>query len=311
MSQLVNPLEVLRSLSDATSSLIKKTSQSVVAIKAQMSRGTGVVLTKDGYIVTCNHVLAGCNAVKIGQGEKTVNARIVGTDPYNDIALLKAERGEFTPIETGDSEKLSVGQYVLALANPFNRSHPTATSGMVTSVNSTIRGWRGATALENIIATDAQLNPGFSGGPLIDVDGKLIGINTAYVWQRGIAIPINKVNSIADRLMTGRTVQRAYLGITAHTVSIPEEIVEETGLEQETGVMVFSVEAGSPARKAGLAMGDVLVKFNGKPVTDFYDLPKMLAEDIIGKETTLTIIRKENLIETKIIPTIQGGNKND
>jgi len=309
MSQLTNPLTVLKSLSDATSLLIKKISESVVSVKAQMSRGTGVVLTKDGYIVTCNHVLQGCGTVKIGQGEKTFNARIVGTDPYNDIALLKAEKGEFTPTETGDSEKLNVGQYVFALANPFNRNQPTATSGMVTSINSTIRGWRGATAMENVIATDAQLNPGFSGGPLIDVEGKLIGINTAYVWQRGIAIPINKVKSIVDRLMTGRVAQRGYLGVVANTVAIPEEIAEQTGLEQETGVMIFSVEPGSPARKAGLAMGDVLVKFNGKTVTEFYDLPRLLAEDVIGKETKVTIIRRENLIETTITPTINGGEE--
>jgi len=309
MTQLVNPLEVLKSLSEATSTLIKKTSESVVSIKAQMSRGTGVVLTKDGYIVTCNHVLQGCNAVKVGQGEKTFNAKIVGTDPYNDVALLKAERGEFTPVEMGDSEKLDVGQYVLALANPFNRPQPTATSGMVTSLNSTIRGWRGVTAMENVIATDAQLNPGFSGGPLIDVQGRLIGINTAYVWQRGIAIPVNKVKAITDRLMTGRVAQRGYLGIIANTVAIPEEIAEQAGLEQETGVMIFSVEAGSPARKAGLAMGDVLVKFNGKPVTDFYDLPRLLNEDVIGKETTVTIIRRENLIETTIVPTYNGGEE--
>ncbi len=309
MSQLTNPLEVLKSLSEATSLLINKISQSVVSVKAQMSRGTGVVLTKDGYIITCNHVLQGCGTVKIGQGEKTFNAKIVGTDPYNDIALIKTEQGEFTPIEMGDSEKLSVGQYVLALANPFNRNQPTATSGMVTSVNSTIRGWRGATAMENVIATDAQLNPGFSGGPLIDVQGRLIGINTAYVWQRGIAIPVNKVKGIADRLMTGRVAQRGYLGIIANTVAIPEEIAESAGLEQETGVMIFSVEAGSPARKAGLAMGDVLVKFNGKPVTEFYDLPRLLSEDVIDKETKLTIIRREALIETTIIPTVHGDEE--
>ncbi len=309
MSQLTNPLTVLKSLSDATSLLIKKISESVVSVKAQMSRGTGVVLTKDGYIVTCNHVLQGCGTIKIGQGEKIFNARIVGTDPYNDIALLKAEKGEFTPTETGDSEKLNVGQYVFALANPFNRNQPIATSGMVTSINSTIRGWIGATAMENVIATDAQLNPGFSGGPLIDVEGKLIGINTAYVWQRGIAIPINKVKSIVDRLMTGRVAQRGYLGVVANTVAIPEEIAEQTGLEQETGVMIFSVEPGSPARKAGLAMGDVLVKFNGKSVTEFYDLPRLLAEDVIGKETKVTIIRRENLIETTITPTINGGEE--
>jgi S1-C subfamily serine protease len=309
MSQLANQLEVLKSLSEATSSLIKETSKSVVAVKAQMSRGTGVVISADGYIVTCNHVLGGCSAIKVGQGEKTFNAKIVGTDPYNDIALLKAEKGEFTPVIFGDSEKLSVGQYILALANPFNRSQPTATSGMVTSVNSTIRGWRGATAMENVIATDAQLNPGFSGGPLIDVDGRLIGINTAYVWQRGIAIPAKKVKAITDRLMTGKTAQQGYLGVVANTVAIPEEIADAAGLEQETGVMIFSVEAGSPARKAGLAMGDVLVKFNGAPITDFYDLPRLLSEDVIGKETKITIIRRETLIETTLTPTVHGGEQ--
>jgi serine protease Do len=308
MTKLVNPLEVLKSLSDASSMLIGKISKSVVSVNAQMSRGTGVVLTNDGYIVTCNHVLAGCSTVKVGQGEKTFNAKIVGTDPYNDVALLKAEHGDFTPIEMGDSEKLNVGQYVFALANPFNRPQPTATTGIITSANSTIRGWRG-THLENVIATDAQLNPGFSGGPLIDVEGKIIGINTAYVWQRGIAIPINKVKTIADKLMTGRTMQRGYLGIIANTVAIPQEIAEQAGIEQETGVMIFSVEADSPARKAGLSMGDVLVKFNGKPVTDFYDLPRLLAEDVIGKETKLTIIRREKLLEGTVIPTNHGGEE--
>jgi len=308
MSQLANPLEMLKLLSEATSMLISKISKSVVSVKAQMSHGTGVVLTKDGYIVTCNHVLSGCNTVKIGQAEKTFNAKIVGSDPYSDLALLKAEGGEFAPLELGDSDKLKVGQYVLALANPFNRSQPTATSGIVTGVNSTLRGWRG-TQMENIIATDAQLNPGFSGGPLVDAEGRIIGINTAYVWQRGIAIPINKVKAVADRLMTGRVPQRGYLGIIANTVAIPEEIAEQAGLEQETGVMIFNVEAGSPARKAGLAMGDVLVKFNGKPVTDFYDLPRLLAEDVIGKEIKLTVIRRESLLETSIVPTAHGEHE--
>jgi len=309
MSQVSNPLEVLKSLSEATSMLISKISKSVVAIKAQMSHGTGVVISKDGYIVTCNHVLQGCSGVKVGQGEKTFNAKIVGTDPYNDLALIKAESGEFIPIEMADSEKLNVGQYVLALANPFNRKQPTATTGIVTSVNSTVRGWRGMTAMENVIATDAQLNPGFSGGPLVDVEGRVIGINMAYVWQRGIALPINKVKAVTDRLMTGRIAERGYLGVVANTVAIPEEIAEQAGLEQETGVMIFSVEAGSPARKAGLAMGDVLVKFNGKPVTDFYELPRLLAEDVIGKEVKLTIMRRENLLETTIVPTVHEGEE--
>jgi len=301
MSQLVNPLEVLKSLSEATSTLVQQTSQSVVSINSRMSRGTGIILNSEGYIVTCNHVLQGCNIVKIGQGQKTFNARIVATDPYNDIALLKAENGKFQPAELGDSDKLKVGQYVIAIANPFNREQATATTGTITSVNGTLRGWQG-THMENIISTDAKLIPGFSGGPLADVDGKIVGINTAYVWQRGIAIPINKVKTIADRLMTGKAAKKAYLGVVANTVAIPEELATQLEIDQETGVMIFSVESNSPARKAGLMMGDVIMKFNGKPIVNFYDLPRRLAEDIVGKETQLTILRGEKLLELSVTP---------
>src|SRR4030043_930813 len=303
MSKLVNPLEVLQSISDATTALVQKLAKSIVSVNSRMSHGTGVVLNKDGYIITCNHAIAGCNRVKVGQGQKTYDARVVGADPYNDVALIKAEKnGDFQPIELGDSSKLSTGQFVLALANPFNRQQPTATTGIITNPDGTLRGLRG-TAMENIIATDAKLNPGFSGGPLVDAHGKLIGIHTAYVWSRGIAIPVNKVKTIADRLLSGRTIKKADLGIVANSVAIPSEIAEQTGLEQDSGVMVFSVERGSHAKDAGLAMGDVIVGFNGKPVTSFYDLPRLLAEDVIGKETMLTIIRREKLLELNVHPT--------
>ena len=310
MTQLVNPLEVLKSLSDATTALIQKISKSVVSVNSHMSRGTGIVLDKEGYIVTCNHVLQGCSTVKIGQGEKTYTAKIIGTDPYNDIALLKAEQGNFTPIETADSNKLNTGQYVLALANPFNRQQPTATTGIITNADATIRQWRG-TAMENVIATDAKLNPGFSGGPLIDVSGKMIGMNTAYVWSRGIAIPANKIKTIADRLINGGKVKRAYLGIASNTVTIPQELAEQADIDQETGVMVFSVERGSPAKNAGLAMGDVIVKFNGKPVTDFYDLPALLTDEVIGKETKITILRGEQLGTLTITPKEAEAENDD
>ncbi len=310
MSQLVNSLELLKSLSDATTALVQKLSKSVVSINAQMSRGTGVVIDKQGYIVTCNHVLQGCNSVRVGQGEKTFNAQVVGIDTYNDIALLKAVEADFEPLELGNSDALNTGQFVLALANPFNRKQPTATTGIVTNPDSSIRGFRG-TAMENVIATDAKLNPGFSGGPLVDASGKLIGINTAYVWQRGIAIPINKVKNITDRLLTGGKIKKAYLGLVANTVAIPQEIQEEVGIEQETGVMVFQVEQGAPARKAGLTMGDVIVAFNGKPVTDFYDLPRLLTEDVAGKKTQLTVIRGEKLQELTITPTEREGETDE
>ena len=310
MSQLLNSIELLKSISDATTALVQKLNKSMVSVNAQMSRGTGVVLDKQGYIVTCNHVLAGCNTVRIGQGEKTFEARVVGTDAYNDVALLKTEQGNFEPIELGNSENVSTGQFVLALANPFNRKQPTATSGIVTNPDSSIHGFRG-TAMENVIATDAKLNPGFSGGPLIDAEGKLIGINSAYVWQRGIAIPVNRVKTITDRLLSGGKIKKAYLGLIANTVAIPQEIQEEAGIEQETGVMVFQVERGAPAKKAGLSMGDVIITFNGKPVTDFYDLPRLLSEDIAGKKTTLTVIREEKLQELTITPATKESENDE
>jgi S1-C subfamily serine protease len=266
-----------------------------------MTRGTGIVFRPDGYIVTCNHVLGRSASVRIGLGEKILEAKTVGVDPYSDIALLKTERKDLKAIELGDSEKLNTGQFVLALANPFNRQL-SATSGIITSLGSTLRGWRG-TAMENVIATDARLNPGFSGGPLVDVSGKMIGLNAAYVWSRGIAIPINKVRDTVERLMTAGKIKRAYLGIVSDTVSIPEEIESQVHIDQNTGVMVFSVEPGTPAKKAGLTMGDVIVKFNEKPVTSFYDLPRLLADDVIGRKTKLSILRGEKLVEITIVPT--------
>jgi S1-C subfamily serine protease len=164
--------------------------------------------------------------------------------------------------------------------------------------------------MENVIATDAKLNPGFSGGPLIDASGRMIGMNSAYVWSRGIAIPANKVKTITDRLIHGGQLRRAYLGIVSNTVAIPPELAEQAGIEQETGVMVFSVERGSPARQAGLAMGDVIVKFNGKPVADFSDLPAMLTEDVIGKETEIEILREEKLGTLTIMPS-EAEEEND
>jgi S1-C subfamily serine protease len=302
MTQLVHPLELLQSLSDATTELIQKVSKSVVCVNSHMSQGTGVVLNKEGYIATCNHVLHGCSTVKVGIGERTYSATVVGTDQYNDVALLKIDKpANFNPIELADSSKLNTGQFVLALANPFNRQQPTATSGIITNPDATLRQWR-STAMENVIATDAKLNPGFSGGPLIDASGRMIGMNSAYVWSRGIAIPSNKVKAITDRLMQGGELRRAYLGIVSNTVAIPPEIAEQAGLQQETGVMVFSVERGSPARKAGLSMGDVIVAFNGKAVTSFYDLPAMLTDEVIGRETKIDILREEKLVRLTITP---------
>lgn len=309
MNQSTNPLQVLKSLSDATAELVRKLAPSVVNVSSTMTRGTGVVLNSDGYIVTCHHVLGRTASVKAGSGGKTFEARTIGADPYSDLALLKTEQKDLEPLEIGDSDKLSPGQFVLALANPFNRQ-PTVTTGIVTSIGATLRGWRG-TAMENVIVTDAKLNPGFSGGPLVDASGRMIGVNTAYVWSRGIAIPINKVKTVTDRLMSGGVMKRAYLGIVSHTIPIPQETADQLHINQEAGVMVFSVEPGSPAKKAGLAMGDVIVKFDDQPVASFYDLPQLLTENVAGKKTTLSILRGEKLLELVVTPSIVEGEEDE
>jgi serine protease Do len=267
-----------------------------------MTRGTGIALSPDGYIVTCHHVLGRSASVKTGSGGKTFEARTVGTDPYSDLALLRTEQNDLEPLEIGDSDKLSPGQFVLALANPFNRQ-PSVTTGIITSIGSTLRGWR-STAMENVIATDTKLNPGFSGGPLVDATGKMIGVNAAYVWSRGIAIPSNKVKTITERLMNGGKMKRAYLGIVTYTIPIPQETASETRIEQDSGAMIFSVEPGSPAKKAGLAMGDVIVRFNNQPVAKFYDLPQLLTENVAGKKTALSILRGEKLLQLDVIPSL-------
>jgi S1-C subfamily serine protease len=309
MNQSTNPLQVLKSLSDATAELVRKLTPSIVNVSSTMTRGTGVVLNSDGYIVTCHHVLGRTASVKAGSGGKTFEARTVGVDPYSDLALLKTEQKDLEPPQIGDSDKLSPGQFVLALANPFNRQ-PTVTTGIVTSIGATLRGWRG-TAMENVIATDAKLNPGFSGGPLVDASGKMIGLNTAYVWSRGIAIPINKVKAVTDRLMNGGVIKRAYLGIVSNTIPIPQETADEMHINQDAGVMVFSVEPGSPAKKAGLAMGDVIVKFNDQPVASLYDLPQLLTENVAGKKITLSVLRAEELLELVVTPSLVKGEENE
>lgn len=309
MSNTISSLQILKSLSDATSELVRKLAPSIVSVNTRMTRGSGVVLTPDGYIITCNHVLGRSAQVKIGLAEKPVEAKTVGFDPYSDVAILKAEEGAFKPVELGDSDKLNTGQFVIALANPFNKQ-PTATTGIITNAKASLRGWRSMT-MDNVIATDAKLNPGFSGGPLVDVSGKMIGLNAAYVWQRGIAVPINRVKTIYDRLITGGELKRAYLGIVSNTVAIPQEIAAQAGLDQDGGVMIFQVEQASPARKAGLTMGDVIIRFDQKPVTTFYDLPRLLSEELIGKKTMITILRGEKTVDLTITPTEAEAEDND
>jgi len=303
MSRVVASSQILKLLSDATVEVVEKAAPSVVSVSFGMGRGSGVVWSSDGYIVTCSHVVGNRSVVKVGLGEESkFEAKVVGRDYHSDVAVLKVERGTFKPIEVGDSENLKVGQFVLGLANPFSRQL-SATLGVITSVGGSLRSRRGM-SMENIVVTDARLNPGYSGGPLVDVSGRMIGLNMAYVWSRGIAVPVSTVKSIANRLARGGKIKRAYLGITLNTIPLPREIATQPQISQDEGIIVLSVEADSSAKRAGLALGDVILKFDEKPVTSVYDLSKLLTEEVIGKETKLWILRGEKLMELTVTPRV-------
>ena len=309
MSKTVS-LEILKSLSDATAEVVEKVASSVVSVSCGMARGSGVVWSSDGYIVTCSHVTCRRKTVMIGFGEgKSFEAKVVGHDPYSDVALLKIEGKTLKPADLGDSDILKTGQFVLALANPFDRA-PSATSGIITNVAGSIRGF-GGIAMENVVVTDAQLNPGYSGGPLVDVSGKVIGLNTAYAWSRGIAIPINTVKKIVEGLARDGDIKRAYLGIEAGTIPLPLDVAALTETQQHSAVLVLSVEKNSAAKKAGLALGDIIVKFDEEPVTNLYDLTRLLSAEKIGKQAKLGILRGERALELTVSPSASRTENDD
>jgi S1-C subfamily serine protease len=272
--------------------------------------GSGVIWSSDGYIVTCHHVVKGFREVQISSQElgSVMRADVVGKDPYSDIALLKisnttAKSGKaLQPIEIPDSgEDLKAGQIVLALANPFGEQ-ASITKGIITSSRSSVRGWWGRTMMNNVVITDARLNPGYSGGPLVDISGKMIGLNAFYVSSRGIAIRTSKIKGIVENLKSYGRVRRAYLGITSYPISIPEEVTTQAGMSQDSGLMIVSVEPNSPAKKAGLLIGDVVLSLDGNKVGSLHDIERLLTQELIGKAVKLAVLRSEKLTELTIVP---------
>jgi len=239
---------------------------------------------------------------------KSFPAKVIGNDPYSDIALLKIQANgkndsiSLNPIEIGDSENLRAGQFVLALANPYGQ-YPSITEGIITSERSSLGGSQWGAITDNIVITDARLNPGYSGGPLVDVEGKMIGLNAAYVSSRGIAIRASKVRNITGQLAKDGAIKIAYLGIVTNEISLPREIGAQLEPSQEEGLIILSVEKDSAAKKAGLLMGDIIVKFDDEPITDIHGLRRqLLKQDVIGKSVKIVIIRGEKKSELTLTP---------
>lgn len=263
--------------------------------RKEQGLGSGVIVSSDGYILTANHVVEGADSVKVAlaDGEKEVDAKVIGTDPPTDIAVLRIEtKKPLAAITLADSDKLEVGDMVLAIGNPFAVGQ-TVTLGIISALQ---RGGFGISGYEDFIQTDAAINPGNSGGALVDVEGRLVGINTAIVSHSGgfqgvgFAVPINMARHVMDRLISSGKVARGYLGIGIQPLT--PDLAKEFNLpDDSSGVLVSGTTPNSAAAKAGLQDGDVVVEFNSKKVTDPRNLQLLVAETAPGTKVTLRVLR--------------------
>lgn len=298
MSQ--KPIGILQTISGEIERIAESTGRSVVSVSSGHGNGSGIAWDEH-TVVTAYHVVRGSDEVSVGTEDgRKLTAKVTGRFRRSDIAVLTVD-GALKPIEKGDPESLKAGQFVLALANPF-AGRTSVTSGIVTSANRSVGGWWGMT-IEDAIITDARVNPGYSGGPLVDAAGRLIGMNVAYVSKRGIAVPVSTISNVVQRLAKGQPFKRAYLGIVSNPVALPEEVSSDSSVGQDSGVMVYSVEDGTPAKQAGLSFGDVILRFGGKSVSSSEDLIALLGEEAIGKQTKLSVLRGGNVVELDVTPT--------
>lgn len=293
--------QLLQSFSDAVAQLAESVSPSVVNVNAGRKGGTGIIWSGDGHIVTADHVLGNAPAPRVLLSDgRELEAKVVGRDRYTDVALLKVDAEGLRPIQTGRAEDLKVGQFILALANAFGRK-AAATSGIVTSHSRRMRGWWGV-VIEDAVVSDAKLNPGYSGGPLVDASGKMLGMNVAYFAGRGIAVSIDSLKRVVETLSKDGRVKKGFLGVVVEPIELPEDLASNSDIGQEEGLLVRSVGMQSPAKAAGVAIGDVILKLGEARATDEYELHKALSGDLIGKSVSLWVLRGEKLTELRIAP---------
>jgi len=260
--------------------------------------GSGFIFSSDGYIFTNYHVIQNAEniVVTLFDGRETQGEN-VGYDSDSDLAVIKIYEPNLTVSKLGDSSQLKIGQLVVAIGNPFGYQH-TVTAGVVSALGRSLRSVTGR-MIDNIIQTDAALNPGNSGGPLINADSEVIGVNTATIMHaQGLcfSISINSAKAIANMLIREGRVRKAYLGINMQDVNLHQRVINFHHLENKRGIFVMSVEKNSPAEYAGIKEGDVIVNFNGKAVNSGDDLFRMLDKNIISVRTPLQVIRKNSLL---------------
>jgi S1-C subfamily serine protease len=266
--------------------------------------GSGFVFTPDGLILTNSHVVH--NAVRIEvtlPDARRVPAHTIGDDPATDLAVIRVDASGLQAVTLGDSQQLRPGQIAIAIGNPYG-FQSTVTAGVISALGRSLRSYSGR-LIEDVVQTDAALNPGNSGGPLVDSRGQVIGVNTATILPaQGIcfAIGINTAKFVASRLLRDGRIRRSFIGVSAQTVPIHRRVVRFYGLAQETGVVVAGIEDPSPARTAGLREGDVIVALDGKSVAGVDDLHRLLTDTHVGARCELTIIRHTERLVLPIFP---------
>ncbi|HLJ89512.1 MAG TPA: trypsin-like peptidase domain-containing protein [Candidatus Angelobacter sp.] len=269
--------------------------------------GSGFVFTPDGFVLTNSHVVHNASRIKVltlDSGEH--QAQLIGEDPDTDLALLRVDASSLRPVKLGDSRKIRVGQLVVAIGSPYGFQY-TVTTGVVSALGRTLRSQSGR-QIEDVIQTDAALNPGNSGGPLVNSAGEIVGVNTATIMPaQGLcfAISVNTAQFIATKLIRDGFIRRSYIGVQAQTASVNHTIARYYDLKSETGALVVAVEPSGPAHKGGLREGDIIVALNGTPVEGVDVLHRLLSEDTIQHLTKLTVLRGSHRMEISVVPSLR------
>jgi S1-C subfamily serine protease len=305
-------MSLLRSLSDEMTVLVERVGPAVVHVRAVRDRahglatGSGVLVAPDGYALTNSHVVHGAAALEVVLADgRTLLADVVGDDPATDLAVLRVAASTPLPhAALADSNRLRVGDVVLAIGSPYGLTR-TVTAGIVSALGRTLPSQAAGRVIEGVIQTDAPLNPGNSGGPLLDADGAVVGINTAVLLSaQGLcfAVPSNTAAFVLTELLRHGRVRRAFLGLAGEEVLLPGPVARQNGLASARGVAVRTVERESPAGAAGLLPGDVIVLFQSRPVATVADLHRLLDADAIGTAVTLGVLRAGRQIPLVVRP---------
>jgi S1-C subfamily serine protease len=306
-----NPAPDDRDLLDAYSSAVvgavDLVGPAVVRVERERGGGSGVIIAPDGFVLTNSHVVHDARhlAVTLPDGHE-LRADVVGDDPHTDLAVLRVDGTSLPCASLGDSRRLRVGQIAIAIGNPYGFHH-SATAGIVSGLGRSLRA-RSGRLIDDVIQTDAALNPGNSGGALVTSRGEVVGINTATIMPaQGLcfAVASNTARWVATRLMSDGRIRRSYVGVAGQNAPVPRDHARANGLAVTSGVLVLSVEPDSPASRAGLAGGDVILSLGEQAVAGVDDLHRYLTSERIGVSLTLTVLRRGRRIRLTIVP-IEG-----